>query len=68
MNAEERGLQAQQIVNAVYSALDAEGLIVHRTTQVLVKATMCGAVIDALYGNAEVDLQKWKINEPRNGQ
>lgn len=61
MTPAERGTLCQHVVNAVYTELDAQGLLVGRMPQSLIKRVMCSAVIEALYPlDVPVDVPSWR--------
>lgn len=61
MNAGERGEHIKQVVNAIYSALMSEGMMVTRVPQSMIKVVMAGAAIDVLYPSSPVDVPSWGV-------
>lgn len=64
MTASERGEKVKLMVNAIYSALNAEGLIYGKQPQSMIKVTIAGAVMDSLYPpGVQVDVPSWGIGK-----
>ena len=59
MNATERGDKVKHMVNAIYTALDAEGLLIGRMPQSAVKTIIAGAVAEVAYPTVTVDTPSW---------